>query len=212
MEELVAVELPGIYLDAAYVACGMVVGTQRHGILKGKGFRVNKNLPGIRVDFEDKEVSCEYTSNMCRERLLPCPKDLEKEIMENRFGYYFCDTKITGKDGNPISYCYVKNSRTMRLKGTKYRKLNHVLFADFIELCINGGSREISADRIKNFIDEDVKTWEQLLQEQEQGSEEKKDVNRLLRREEKIKQSGLSDIEIQYSEDKDYVKVKVEEK
>ena len=169
-------------------------------------------MPGIRVDFEDKEVSCEYTSNMCRERLLPCPKDLEKEIMENRFGYYFCDTKITGKDGNPISYCYVKNSRTMRLKGTKYRKLNHVLFADFIELCINGGSREISADRIKNFIDEDVKTWEQLLQEQEQGSEEKKDVNRLLRREEKIKQSGLSDIEIQYSEDKDYVKVKVEEK
>lgn len=188
----------------------MVVGSQRHGVLKAKGFRVNRNLPGIRVDFEDKEVSYGFTSNMCRERLLPCPKDLEKGIMENRFGFYFCDTKITGKDGNPITYCYVKNSRTMRLKGTKYRKLNHVLFADFIELCVNGGSSEVNADQVKNFIDGDVKSWGQLFQEQE--SEEEKEVNRLLREDEKIKLSGLSDIEIQYGEDKDYVKVKVEEK
>lgn len=209
-KELVEIKLPGIYIDSAYVSCGMTVGCQNHSILKEKGFTVDKNLPGIRVDFEDKEVAYGFTSNMCRERLLSCPKDLDSEIMESRFGFYFCDTKIIGKDGSLIPYCYVRNARTMKLKGTKYRKLNHVLFADFIELCISRGNSEVDVEQISNFIKKDVGAWKKQRQGQEQ--EDKKYVNRLLREAEEIEPSGVSGIEIQYGEDRDYVKVNVEEK
>ncbi len=209
-DKLVAVELPGIYIDAAYVACGMVVGCQNIQVLEEKGFLVDRGIPGIRVDFEEREVSYGFLSNMCRESLLPCPRDLEEEIMGSRFGFYFDDREITDYSGRRLAHCYVRNARTMRAENGKYWKLNNVLFAEFIRLCISGGQNHVEPERIQDFIQKDVNIWKKHRQDQEQ--EEKKEVNRLLREDEKIERADDSTIEIEYREDKDQVKVKIEEK
>ena len=61
-----------------------------------------------------------------------------------------------------------------------------------------------------NSIQKDVNIWKKHRQDQEQ--EEKKEVNRLLREDDKIERTDDSTIEIEYREDKDQVKVKIEEK
>ena len=65
-------------------------------------------------------------------------------------------------------------------------------------------------ERLQDFIQKDVNIWKKHRQDQEQ--EEKKEVNRLLREDEKIERTDDSTIEIEYREDKDQVKVKIEEK
>lgn len=208
--EPAAVQLPGIYIEASYIAAGMMAGVQQHKVLKERFSlsRIEQTLPGIRVDFEDKTVSYACPSNMCRESLLPCAKELEDEIMESRFGFFFSDMEVKNSDGKPVTCCYVRNARTMQDKDGRYRKLNHVLFADFIRMMI-GGDRLSDKGNIDLFIENDARDW-QIFQQKEDQSEDKV-VNSLLRKGEKIEKSAEKpQINIIYGQDTDYVDIKVE--
>lgn len=205
------VQIPGIYTEASYIAAGMTVGSQQTGVLKDRFMaqQVARTLPGIRVDFENKKVAAAYQSNMCRESILPCPKDLEDEIMQSRFGFYFSDIEFKDEKGRQVTHCYVRNARTMECKGGKYRKLNYVLFADFIRMCIGGG-RLISLEDMNTFLEQDYKEWRKFREKEEQA--DVKTVNSLLREgEEIVKSDEKPQIHIKYGQEMDYVEIQIEE-
>lgn len=207
-------QLKGIYVDAAYVAAGMVVGSQQYDVLRSKDLPADRRLTGIRVDFENSHVSQKFLSSMCIENLTPIDKKIENAVMETRFGFYFSDPAITNESGSKILRCYVKNARTMQEKKGKYRKMNNVLFNQFINLCACDGESLSDETKIRRFLDEDVPAWSKMRQQQEEKEEKDKLVNLLLNDGESIELNAKDNslIDITYPQDKDFVKIRVEEK
>ena len=96
------IKLPPVFIDASYVAAGLVVKSQKLDELSCKGFEVNNSLgQPIRFDFEasfdtkygDKKVplSQVYSTSMSRELVLSWTPDLVEEIRKDGgFGFCFC--------------------------------------------------------------------------------------------------------------------------
>ena len=211
-ENYVALQIPSIYVDAAYVAAGMMVGTQQNRLLTKKGFEVDRKLTNIRVDLEDKRIYKKYQSNMCIENLLPCPKDMDEDIMEARFGFYFSDSEITGENGRPIKHCYVRNARTMKKNGERYTEITNQLFEDFIEAIILDGQESVEPGKVQDFLNDDVQKWSDYAQTAEQNQNKPGEtpyINALLKSGETITSSDNKTIDINYVHAKGFVRPKI---
>lgn len=205
-KQLVSLQIPSIYIESSYIAAGMTVGAQQKEMLKKKGFEVDPLTPNVRMDFEGKNVYKKFQSNMCLENILPCPRDMEEDIMESRFGFYFSNTEITGEHGRPIRHCFVKNARTMQKGVERYTKISNQLFQDFILMCVLDNQDTVDPDKINEFIKLDARDWSDEAQERALGQEP---VNALLRDGEKIKMTNDNTIEIDYLNEKGYVRPEV---
>ena len=106
-------ELPGVYLDSSYVACGMVVGIQNYEFLKSKGFNVDSRFPCVRFSLEDEEHSKIITTNLNRETTTEMLKETKAAMSEYRFGFAFADNRIIYKD-KILNNSYVINERTLK--------------------------------------------------------------------------------------------------
>lgn len=194
------IAIPGVYVEAAYVAAGMTVGTQQMDTIP---LNVNKMLTGIRIDFEEKDIWQNYLANMCRESLLGDSIAVRNLIMRDRFGFYFNDEEFVDSEGRIKTKCHVENARTMCKDETKYTKINYVLLGDFIKSYLGGSGLN---SKIQEFINEDVNSWKRILQDQEQAS--KKIVNCLLKEGEQIS-TNEDGIAVTLNRDNEYVRYKV---
>lgn len=81
---------PDIYIDAAYVAAGIVVATQSKNIQSKKfGKRVNEDLPFISFDLEQEENSRAFATKFNPESRLNMDKDLAV-LLSGKNGNAFC--------------------------------------------------------------------------------------------------------------------------
>lgn len=81
---------PAIYIDAAYVAAGIVVATQSFSIQKKKfGKRVTDKMPFIRFDLEEKEKNQMFFTKFNPESRLNMDRDLSV-LLKGRNGNAFC--------------------------------------------------------------------------------------------------------------------------
>lgn len=115
--------IPRIYVDAAYVAAGMVVASQNIALMKEKyGYAVVKDTPNVRFDFEGEyrgeENRFKITTVFNRENLLNRSFKLTSEIQSEGFGFCFGQNERgENKSGNT----YVEICRT--LKGSPLYKM-----------------------------------------------------------------------------------------
>ena len=160
-KELVSLKIPAIYVEASYVAAGMVVGSQQKDMLLKKGFNVDPGLTYVRFDFEEKDVAKRFQSNMCVENDLPVPKDMNDELLTNRFGFYFSDKRIPGEGGREITHCYVRNARTMaKNQETKlYEEISNKLFRDFVVALLYGNEDKADPDYAGKIKNDDIQAW-----------------------------------------------------
>ena len=100
------VQIPGIYLDAAYVAAGMMVGIQDCRLLRSKGYTVEPKYPCVRFDIEDENNAKRITTKLNRELSTEMERETLDAIMENRFGFVFASNRII-YDGVDIVNSYV---------------------------------------------------------------------------------------------------------
>lgn len=182
----VLLDIPGIYVDAAYVAAGLVVGTQNPEYLKKHGFEVKPNMPCVRFDLEEKDYRFHLQTTMNREGLTAWPRDVEDCIGKDMFGFCFCgnDKLFQGK---MVRNTYVYNARSLRRDRDgdgAYEPLYTQLTMDFISqfLKLNcstfGGSDQVKAEDYNQFAKAYLKEWNL--------SREEAFVNRLLHEGEKL--------------------------
>lgn len=142
-------QLPAVYLDASYIACGLTVSVQKCDTLREKGFEVNKNLcPPVRFDFEgsflqgDNMVALRhiFPTKLNRESLLSWDSDLQKEIAKDGgFGFCFCcDASGYVDRGMALQqeHAYVYRARTLHkrvksLPNGKAEEYYYPLFSAF---------------------------------------------------------------------------------
>ncbi|MFR8667047.1 MAG: hypothetical protein ACLVEI_04180 [Anaerobutyricum soehngenii] len=180
-EETVYVQVPGIYLEASYVAAGIMVGIQNYKLLKGKGYKVNPKYPCVRFDIEDGDNAKRITTKLNRETTTEMEKNTKDIIMEDRFGFVFGDNRII-YDGKTINNSYVLNARTLKKdRNGKYKSIYKILVRNLVDQILRTSSDYVTDKSVKNFISEYADEWKR-----DNKDEDRKYANRILKEEESI--------------------------
>lgn len=102
---------PAVYIDAAYVAAGIVVSTQNEKIQKSKfGKRVANGYPFMRFDLENKEFSKAFYAKFNPESRLNMDKEMINAICGNE-GNAFCF-----RSDSQANNAFVLTARTLNRK------------------------------------------------------------------------------------------------
>lgn len=203
--------LPGVYVEASYVAAGLVVGSQNPYILKEKGFETDPINACVRFDFEEGDNNKIMLTKMAREGDTLWDSSAEEILLEDMFGFIFCGNEMYYKN-KPVKNSYVYAARTMNKdeKSGKYKSLYKTLTEKYIILYLsvtNGGANaKISA--VKSFVRDTVRKWTQDCS----STEKKNFANNILREGENVSFSDEDKkIHIQFKEDDELVDLDVVE-
>ncbi len=155
-DEAIRISLPGAYVDAAYVAAGLIAASQQVKYLEEHGFkgRVNPLNVCVHINLEDDEV---------RSNLVTCFNLAEKQTWgdvedEARgFGMALCGVPINIA-GKEIVNTYVYSARTLNTnsKGL-YRRIDRVRLADFIDAYMRRTS--VHDGNLRDFQKQVVQSW-----------------------------------------------------
>lgn len=158
-------DIAGIYIDASYVAAGLVVGSQDPDYLKSKGYKiVNDNNPCVRFDIEEERFNILTTMN--REGKLNWDSEAEKNIGKDKFGFCFCGKSVSPQ-GKKIDHSYVYVARNMSVdnKGV-YKPIYTTLTMDFIIQYLRtkninvGGGNNFKMSDVEKYIKDYVSAWQ----------------------------------------------------
>lgn len=174
-EEGAYICVPGVYLEASYVACGMMVGVQNYRLLQGKGYKVKPKYPCVRFDLEDSENSKKVTTKLNRETTTEMQKQAKDAIMEDRFGFVFADNKIV-YEGKVLNNSYVLNARSLKRddKG-KYKSLYKTLVRSLVDQLLRASAENVTDQSVNQFLIDYVAAWKR-----DNKDEDKKYANRIL--------------------------------
>lgn len=159
------IDIPGIYVDASYVAAGLVVGSQNPSYLEKKGYKVDLNMPCVRFDLEEGENRYIMLTKMNREGKSTWASEVEENIGADKFGFCFCsNTKYYKNESVKNTYVYV--ARNMHKdKAGNYDPIYTRLMMDFVmqylqtETTSIGGGNKFKTSTINNFIGDTVGAW-----------------------------------------------------
>lgn len=162
----VRLNVPGIYVDAAYIAAGLVVGSQNPAYLKSKGYKINSGLPCVRFDLEAGENRLTLHTLMNQELKYRWASDIDQEIGDDHFGFCFCGNN---KAGASLKNSYVYTARTMGMgKDGVYRPIYKRLTRDLIEQLLlikpSAAGKKVSRGDVEDFIRSDVSLWKRMAQ------------------------------------------------
>jgi hypothetical protein len=120
------VPIPGIFVDAAYIAAGLTAAWQSPTFLKkrfpGKN-AVTLEYPGVRFDIEKNENALNLYTSMPRE--ITGYTDLKDELNKLPYGYFFSsDNYYSDNDSIPKGRIFVFKARTMA-KNKEFEKYGY---------------------------------------------------------------------------------------
>lgn len=180
-------DIPGLYVDCAYVAAGLVVATQNPEYLMKKKFNIKRNNPCVRFNLEEGNNRFVLLTNMNREGKGIWASEVEDNIGRDMFGFCFCGNTKFYK-GERVQNTYVYIARNMHKdKNGVYEPIYMQLTMDFVmqylqtcNMSVGGGNR-FKKSEILAFVDNEVGRWER-----ESESEEETFDNSILHKNDKI--------------------------
>lgn len=201
------IPVPAMYIDASYVAAGLLVAAQQPEFWLNQGFQDGVNFtkrnPCVRIDFEAEEVTAALQTKFNRERSIDWNPDVIGALTGKRFGFAFDgDRRYDRRTESFISNTYILNARTLKQRDGKYQQIFRTLTKDFIETYL----RVFSITRLsslKNFIKTDVNNdWKR------EAAKTPESINLLLRDGEDIIQDG-NDLKVKFLDGEDTIKFNV---
>lgn len=167
--------VPGVYLEASYVACGMMVGIQNYKYLQSKGYMVKSKYPCVRFDLEDADNSKRVTTKLNRETTTEMQKQTKDVIMEDRFGFVFADNKIVF-NGRVLNNSYILNARTLKKDDNgKYKPLYKTLVRNLVDQLLRAYADNVTDKSVSEFKTDYVEMWKR-----DNKDDERKYANRVL--------------------------------
>ena len=165
--------IPGVYIDAAYVAGGLLVGSQQPSYLIERKLSVHRQLPCVRIDFEKTEVRKNLVTKFNRESSFGVHEDLRNAINEDRMGFVFSGDKM-GDIKN--TYVYIANTLYKSPGSDVCRPIYFTLVDDYVHAFYKTVPDKTSTGVHKEFIKGTVAGWKSCGESKEHRS----DVNLLL--------------------------------
>ena len=177
------ITLPGIYIDAAYPAAGLLVASQQHKVLDSYKLKYDKDSVCVGVDFENLKVKKAFQTKFNRESVLRRSEDLIKTINSNMFGFAFSGDEVEDKSGDKWKNSYIHCARSLakNAKTGLYKPVYQTLIEDFIAQKLNTLAAKKKAD-VREKVESINREWaDKNKQNRYEGI-----VNFLLRTGEKI--------------------------
>lgn len=178
--------IPGVYIDAAYVAGGLLVGSQQPNYLEQRGLRVHRSLPCVRIDFEKSDVRKKLVTKFNKEADLGVNEELRHAINVDRMGFVFSGDEMGDLQN---TYVYIANTLYKAPGSELYRPIYVTLLENYVRPVY----RRVADTKM--FIDETVTSWKSCAE----SKEHQNDVNLLL----------FGDENITYDKAKQELKIKL---
>ena len=104
------ISINAVYVDAAYVAAGIMVASQNKSILKAKGYALRKAYPCTRFDLETEYSNFLTFFNM--ENFMNWSDSFEEKLDEKKIGFCFSsnDRIVNGKKLKKTYFYFVRNN------------------------------------------------------------------------------------------------------
>lgn len=191
-------KIPGVYIEAAYVAGGLLIAASQPKYLERCGLKVHSQLPCVRIDFENPSVQQKLLTKFNRESIFGREDDLRRVINEDQFGFVFSGAELKDIQN---TYVYLANTLYRQRDSKNYRPIYVTLMEDFVFAIYSREVSDKSRRGIKReFLDGIVKRWEVVAQSREY----KNAVNLLLHENEKIildenEDTGNPELKIKFS-------------
>ena len=171
--------IPGVYIDAAYVAGGLLIGSQQSSYLENHSLRVHRQLPCVRIDFENTAVRQKLVTKFNKETDFDVNEDLRNEINRDRLGFVFSGDEM-GNIQN--TYVYIANTLYKSPGSDVYRPIYATLVEDYVRAVYNRVQDKSRKGVKREFINGTVAEWKRCAE----SKEHQNDVNLLLHESESI--------------------------
>lgn len=150
-EDIMKLWLEGVYVGAAYVACGLVAAYQCPDYLKEKLKKnVSPLMPGVRFDIESNDNSLLITTSMAKE-ITGFTQTVKDEINKLSFGFTF-SSESSSINGQSVTNITVNKARNLSFDGYNYDSIYKTTASTFIERILRFTTNDFKEDAIVNFF------------------------------------------------------------
>ena len=159
----IKISVPAMYIDASYVAAGLLVAAQQPNYWLSRGFKEKESFISenacVRIDFESDKIIPKLLTKFNRERSINWEASVTGALSKKRFGFAFDgDRRFDEQTHSFIDKTYILNARTLKQKDGKYQSIFRTLTKDFIRAYLkNFGLIKLST--LKDFLKNDVAEW-----------------------------------------------------
>ena len=154
------IELPSVAIDAAYIAAGLMAGSQQAQYLEKHGLAgaLNSQNVCVHVNMEDDRIR----KNICTHLNLASKDTWIMSEDARGFGMAFCGAP-NNIDGKEMKNTYLYSARTLaKNEKGRYRLIYRVMLADFIDAYLRRNSIDDST-KFKKFKQNVVQEWKDEL-------------------------------------------------
>ena len=171
--------IPGVYIDAAYVVGGLLIGSQQSTYLENHGLKVHRQLPCVRIDFENTNVRRKLVTKFNKESDFGVNESLRAAINKDRMGFVFSGDEMGDLQN---TYVYIANTLYKSPGSDVYRPIYATLVEDYVRAIYNRVEDKTRRGVEREFIKGIVANWKKCAE----SKEHQKDVNLLLYENENI--------------------------
>lgn len=149
-EDILKLWIEGVYIDASYVAAGIVSAYQCPEFLRETYKNVNKDYPGVRFDIESGENNLKVVTTMAKE-ITGFTNNIKDYINRKNFGFVFSseNAQIQNKDIKRIT---VYKARSLAITEEGYESIYKTLVSTYIERILRFQTSDFKQDNIIKFF------------------------------------------------------------
>lgn len=149
-EDIMKLWLEGIYIDASYVAAGVVSAYQCPEYLKEHFKNVSGKYPGVRFDIEGGDNSLKVTTTLAKE-ITGYTNSIKDLINKRNFGFVFSSDNAS-INGKAITRITVYKARNLEMKEDGFDSIFKTMVATYIERLLRFSTNDFKQDKIVNFF------------------------------------------------------------
>jgi len=149
-EDVLKLWIQGVYVDASYVAAGLVAAYQCPEYLKEHFKNVTGKYPGVRFDIESGDNSLRMVTTMAKE-ITGFTNSIKEEINRKNFGFVFSseNAQVDGKDVKRIT---VYKARSLALTDDGFDCIYKTLVSTYIRRILGFQTNDFKQDSIEAFF------------------------------------------------------------
>ena len=149
-EDVLKLWIEGVYVDAAYVAAGIVAAYQCPEYLKQFFKNVNRDLPGVRFDIESGDNNLKVVTTMAKE-ISGFTNTIKDAINRRSFGFIFSseNAQYQGKDIKRIT---VYKARSLSQTEDGFESIYKTMVSTYIERMLRFQTLDFKQDHIIQFF------------------------------------------------------------
>jgi len=159
-EDIMKLWIQGVYVDASYVAAGIVAAYQCPEYLREIFKNASRNYPGVRFDIEREDYSLRMVTTMAKE-ITGFTNNIKDEINKRNFGFVFSseNAQVDGKDVKRIT---VYKARSLALTDNGFDSVYKTTVSTYIERILRFTTNDFKQDKIEWFFSNNPKSQKEV--------------------------------------------------